>query len=79
MKPNLSAAPSSTSLQGFYNLCVKALFNATPFPKALDRNQKDMLGDFRTTLGQFHRAKWHEEARDIGLEYGLETETLATL
>lgn len=67
------------SLQEFYNLCLQALFKGTPFPRALNHNQEDMLHDFRVTMGQFHRSKWHEEATDIGLEYGLETEALAKL
>jgi hypothetical protein len=65
-----------TKLQGFYNSCVVAMFSGKPFPQARGVNERDMLNDFRTTMSQFHRTKWHEEARDIGLEYGLDTEAL---
>ena len=68
-----------TLLQQFYNECLKALFKGTPFPKAKSPNERDMLNDFRTTMSQFHRAKWNEEAADIGAEYGLDTELLVTL
>ncbi len=68
-----------TALQEFYNSCVHALFTARPFPKAKGANQLDMLSDFRTTMTQFHRSRWAEEAKDIGLEYGLETETVNAL
>jgi hypothetical protein len=66
-------------LQAFYDSCLVALFKGTPFPRARGNNQEDMLHDFRTTMGQFHRSRWHEEATDIGLEYGLETEALLNL
>ena len=66
-------------LQAFYNQCLQALFRGTPFPQASTHNQEDMLHDFRVTMSQFHKNNWHEEATDIGLEYDLETELLATL
>ncbi len=66
-------------LQSFYNACLQAMFRGIPYPKAQGHNQHDMLSDFRKTMKFFHRSKWTEEAKDIGLEYGLETEELATL
>jgi len=60
-------------LQPFYDQCVKALFGGTPFPAAKTANQREMLNDFRNTMKLFHRTKWVEEARDIGLSHDLAT------
>lgn len=68
-----------TKLQDFYNACLVAMFSGRPFPTPKAVNERDILSDFRTTMSQFHRTKWQDEARDIGLEYGLDTDALLTV